>query len=329
MKPARTIKSILTYALAPVLLIILSVSVYRAVQAQTDLPAAWQEIKGALFSVRIGWLLLALMGTILNWGFEAWKWQQLMKQTEAISFFRAYKGVLTGVSFTLFTPNRVGEYLGRIWHLSASSRGAAVSLSVAGGLAQLFITVLGGMIAFELLLRGGFAFPILPVTALAVFPFQWLGWLIVIVLFVLYFNLGEVGQFLSRVAWLQKISHWMLALVRISRRESIIVLVLSMLRYAVFLLQYYALFQFFGVAISLSTTCITIAFVFLSMALIPAMALADLGIRGQLSLWIVGAFSANALGIVMATTTIWFINLILPAIVGAAFLSKSKLKGEG
>jgi hypothetical protein len=146
---------------------------------------------------------------------------------------------------------------------------------------------------------------------------------------VIYFNLGETGSFLSRVRWLQKIKNWMMALVHLSIRESATILGLSLLRYSIFLLQYFALFQFFGVSLTLSISFITVAFVFLSMALIPAMALADLGIRGQLSLWIVGAFSVNALGIVMTTTTIWFINLILPAIVGAAFLSKRKLKGEG
>ena len=120
-----------------------------------------------------------------------------------------------------------------------------------------------------------------------------------------------------------------MALVHLSIRESATILGLSLLRYSIFLLQYFALFQFFGVSLTLSISFITVAFVFLSMALIPAMALADLGIRGQLSLWIVGAFNSNLLGIVMTTTTIWFINLILPAIVGAAFLSKRKLKGEG
>jgi hypothetical protein len=146
---------------------------------------------------------------------------------------------------------------------------------------------------------------------------------------VIYFNLGETGSFLSRVRWLQKIKNLMMALVHLSRRESATILGLSLLRYSIFLLQYFALFQFFGVSLTISISFITVAFVFLSMALIPAMALADLGIRGQLSLWIVGAFNSNLLGIVMTTTTIWFINLILPAIVGAAFLSKRKLKGEG
>lgn len=324
MKGTRNIKFWIRYGLAPLLLIILSVSVYRALLAQPDLSVAWSHIRQAFFSDSILWLLAAGVGTVANWALESLKWQRLMRHTENISFKQAFTGVLTGVSFTLFTPNRIGEYLGRIWHLSAQSRGAAVSLSVVGGLAQLFITALGGMIAYEFLWRGGIGIPILPDTAFAYFPFQWLGWTICVLLLVIYFNLGEVGSFLSRLRWLRVIQTWMHALVQLTKRELFKVLMLSLLRYGVFLIQYYSLFQFFGVDISLSIACITTAFVFLSMALIPAMALADLGLRGQLSLWIVGAFSANSLGIVLTTTTIWFINLILPAIVGGVLMVKRR-----
>jgi len=324
MKGSGTIKSWIAYGLAPLLLIVLSISVYRQVSAQPDLPQVWAHIRRSFFSPSIGWLIAALFGTVANWGLEAWKWERLMRHTESISWLDACRGVLTGVSFTLFTPNRIGEYLGRIWHLSSESRGAAVSLSVAGGLAQLFITVLGGMVACEFLWRGGFSLPLLPHTAFASVPFQWLGWSVTILLFVLYFNLGEAGSVLVRQRWLQGIRSWVHALMQLSRSELLRVLLLSMLRYLVFLIQYYLLFQFFGVEISLSIASMTMAFVFLAMALIPTMALADLGLRGQLSIWVVGAFSANTLGIVLAATTIWFINLIIPAVAGGILMQLKK-----
>lgn len=324
MKGLGTIKSWIAYGLAPLLLVVLGISVYRQVSAQPDLPQAWDHIRRSFLSPSIGWLIAALFGTVANWGLESLKWKQLMRQTESISYSEAFRGVLTGVSFTLFTPNRIGEYLGRIWHLSSASRGAAVSLSVAGGLAQLFVTTLGGMIAYEFLWRGGFSLPLLPDTAVAYFPFQWLGWSVTILLLVIYFNMGEVGSFLTRQKRLSAIQHWMQALVQLSRSELLRVLFLSILRYLVFLFQYYLMFEFFGVDISLSMACITVAFVFLAMALIPTMALADLGLRGQLSIWVVGAFSTNTLGIVLAATTIWFINLILPAIAGGILLQLTK-----
>ncbi len=328
MKAPRTIKSWIAYILAPLLLIVLSLSVFRAIRAQPNLPETWNYIKGSFFSSSTGWLIAAFVGMIFNWGLEAAKWQRLLRHTEPVSFPRAFTGVLTGVSFTLFTPNRIGEYLGRIWYLSADSRGEAVSLSVAGGLAQLFITAICGMAAFEFLWRGGFTMTALPDTALALLLLRVIGWSTTIVLLLIYFNLGEVGSFLSRVKWLKSIQAWMEALTKFSMTELSTILGLSFLRYLVFLLQYFFLFQFFGVELGISLSFLLVAFLFLALALIPGVALAELGVRGQLSLWIVGAFSSNALGIVLTATTVWFINLILPALAGGAMMLKDGTKQE-
>jgi hypothetical protein len=101
---------------------------------------------------------------------------------------------------------------------------------------------------------------------------------------------------------------------------------LSVLRYFVFLLQYYFLFRFFGVELTWTIAFLVVALTFLLLALIPGMALAELGVRGKLSLLIVGAFSTNSIGIVLAVTSVWFLNLILPAIVGGGLmLTKRKL----
>ena len=52
----------------------------------------------------------------------------------------------------------------------------------------------------------------------------------------------------------------------------------------------------------------------------PNFAIAELGVRGLVGIWIVGLFSANKAGILLATLTIWLVNLILPAVVGALLL---------
>jgi len=323
MKPPRTIKSWIAYVLAPLLLLVLAISVYNQVRSQPNLAEAWLYISQSFFSSSIWWLFAALIGMLFNWGLEALKWQRLLSHTEPVSFTRAFRGVLTGVSFTLFTPNRIGEYLGRIWHLSADSRGAAVCLSITGGIAQLFITALFGMGAFEFLWKGGFTLSFLPDYPLSIFFLRFIGWTPTIVLLVLYFNLGAAGNFLSRLRWLRSIQNWMQALTKFSLKELSLVLALSFFRYLVFLGQYFFLFQFFGVELPISLSFSTVAFLFLALAMIPGVALAELGVRGQLSLWIVGAFSTNSLGIVFTATTIWFINLILPALAGGVLMMKN------
>jgi hypothetical protein len=60
--------------------------------------------------------------------------------------------------------------------------------------------------------------------------------------------------------------------------------------------------------------------VFLALAVIPSIALMEVGLRGEVSLRLVGLFSANSLGIGLTSVTIWFMNLILPALIGTLLL---------
>ena len=65
------------------------------------------------------------------------------------------------------------------------------------------------------------------------------------------------------------------------------------------------------------------------MAIIPTIALADIGIRGKLALELFGMISSNQLGIIAAALSIWLINLIGPAIVGSLLIIRIKLINTG
>ena len=56
------------------------------------------------------------------------------------------------------------------------------------------------------------------------------------------------------------------------------------------------------------------------MAIIPTIAIAELAQRGKVVTAIVGLYSVNELGMTFATAGIWFINLILPAIIGSLLI---------
>jgi hypothetical protein len=64
------------------------------------------------------------------------------------------------------------------------------------------------------------------------------------------------------------------------------------------------------------------------MAIIPTIALTELGIRGSVALYIFGLYSgqvlpvsgANSLGIFAASTLLWTINLGIPALIGTIFV---------
>ena len=95
---------------------------------------------------------------------------------------------------------------------------------------------------------------------------------------------------------------------------------LSSVRYGVFVIQYLLLFRLFEVNVSAADGFWVMSLVFLALALIPTVALVEVGLRGQISLQLVGLFAANNLGILLTSITIWGINLIIPALAGSLLI---------
>jgi hypothetical protein len=61
------------------------------------------------------------------------------------------------------------------------------------------------------------------------------------------------------------------------------------------------------------------------MAILPTIAIAEIGIRGETALFFLAPLSTNHLGIVSSTFMLWFINLIIPSLIGCLFVYKMKL----
>ena len=61
------------------------------------------------------------------------------------------------------------------------------------------------------------------------------------------------------------------------------------------------------------------------MAIVPTVALAELGVRGQVSIALFGLFSTNTIGIIAAVSGIWLINLIIPALAGSLLILGIKI----
>jgi hypothetical protein len=68
-----------------------------------------------------------------------------------------------------------------------------------------------------------------------------------------------------------------------------------------------------------------VSVIFLVLAVIPTFAIAELGLRGKVSLTLLELFSANSLGISITTATIWLINLVIPAIAGSLLIVSIKI----
>src|SRR6266498_651715 len=153
MKLNKNIKIFLNYFLGPLLFIWLSVSIYNQVKHQPDLEISWIKIKQSIQSREIWNLVLVIILMLMNWSIEAMKWKISIQRIKPVSFLKSFRAVLSGVSFSVNTPNRIGEYLGRILYMEEGNRLKAVSLTIVCSMSQLIITLFAGTIGLICLKR--------------------------------------------------------------------------------------------------------------------------------------------------------------------------------
>ena len=319
----KNIRAFINYFLGPLLFIWLSYSIYHQVQQQPGLEKSWLHIRGSFSSDKIWNLVMVVLLMLINWSVETIKWKLAVQKIQKVDFFTAFKAVLSGVSFSVTTPNRVGEYLGRVLYMNEGNRLKAISLTIAGSISQLIVTLMMGL--------GGLLILRAPVEINQLISSFWLDILVwgvatgVFILTLFYFRLSWLVSWIDRLPGSKKWAWLIETLEKFNATLLLQLLSLSALRFVVFIIQYYLLFQLFDVNVSLWQTWWTVSVSFLILAVIPTIALfTDLGLRGKVSLMLVGIFSGNNLGIGLTAVSIWFINLIIPALAGSLLILSTR-----
>ena len=309
--------------LGPILFIWLSYSIYRQILHQPRLEQSWKHIKQSFNSGTIWKLAAVFILMLANWSIETFKWKLAVQKVQRINFFTAFKAVLSGISFSVTTPNRVGEYLGRVLYMGDGNRLKAISLTITGSISQLIVTLYMGLTGM-IVLRSS----IENAQLLTSFWFDTLlygGIAVALFLTVFYFRLSWLVRWIDRLPSSRRYAWLIETLEEFNATLLLQIMSLSALRFIVFIIQYYLLFQLFDVDVSLWQGWWATSVSFLVMAVIPTIALfTDLGVRGKVSLLLVGLFSQNSLGISLAAASIWFINLIIPALAGSLLILSIK-----
>lgn len=326
----KNIKIFLNYVLGPLLGVWLFYSLYKQVKAQPHLYDSLTLIKQAPFGEQAWKFWLVIILAFVNWGLEARKWQVLMKTLQPLNYFVALKGVLSGVTLSLNTPNRIGEYGGRVLYVKEGNRLKSVSLSIAGSICQLTITVLMGCGGLIFLLNTDHANE----SAVMGLSFFWLKVLLslsvfaTLILLLFLFRLSWIIKLFEKIPAFSKYVQYISVLDEFTPKLLLRLLFLSLLRYLVFVIQYIFLLQVLQVEVSWQQGFWLIAILHLVMAIVPSFAIADLGIRGKFSTELLSLYSANTIGIIETTFGIWFINLFIPALAGSFFIIRKRIFKE-
>ncbi|WP_461080726.1 lysylphosphatidylglycerol synthase domain-containing protein [Spirosoma flavus] len=285
-------------------------------------PVDWSVVQLQLRSVDHPgrWATALFLLTPINWGFEALKWQILLRRVEVTTFAEAYKGVLVGVTLGFALPAQLGDTAGRVLSLP-NHRAKAIGASMVSGGMQFYVALVFGTVAWAYYLSTA---PERDNTA---------GYWLLIVLVAL--SLGGVVFGLLRyrlVNWLEKrptlrrfSEYWNVAGLY-SHAEIIKALSVAALRYVVFSVQFYLAMRLVGLNPLPNVAASGIGVVFLVKTITPAFnLLSDLGVREAASLWVFSPFGIPAPVLLTATLTLWVANLLTPVLVGLIWVWKIKL----
>jgi len=304
----KSSESIFKKTIGPLISVVLLIALYYQVRKQLD------PLQGQFTFETRGWYWLgaALLFSLANFFIESLKWWALLKKVLPINFGQATKSFFAGLAFSMITPNRIGEYPGRLVYLKKPKNFQLISIALLGVFTQIFAT----------LFWGNFALYFSPKESLYGYK-TWVFFINIIfsaLMLLFIFNYGTWSKWLQKISWLKRILTFKKLLNKIDLNVQLQVTVLSVLRYAIFATQLWFLLYFFKIVPLAWEGFFLCLLFFWSMAVVPSIALADLGIRGQIGILIFGYFSQNTIGILAATILLWMINLLFPTLIGCILI---------
>lgn len=260
-------------------------------------------------------VVVALM--FLNWFLESLKWKYLVQRIEKITVWQAIESVFCGLTWAIFTPNRIGEYGGRMFFLSPRKRILGAIAMVVGALGQMVITNVMGAVAM-LWFIWRFISPNLWIYSSLVI----LGTLFCGLFILIYFNISWLNSLLNRFEVLKPLRRFFFILARYRFKQLWKVFSYSIARFIVFTSQYCIIIHLLLPELLFFEICMMTFILFFVQSAIPSLDLLDVGVRSSVATYFFSFITTQDIAIMAATACVWFVNLIIPAILGSGFVLK-------
>src|SRR5690606_24417478 len=219
-------------------------------------------------------------------------------------------------------PNRIGEYGGRVFFLKSRKRVFGVIGMLVGAISQMVITNVFGMIAVC-----WFIGEYLNVSSLFYMGICLSGLVYISFFLLLYFNIKLINVWLSKIWFLKKYKRFLDLLLRYKKRDIQRVFIYSILRYIVFTSQYCILLQFIIPDMPIIEMIPMIFILFFVQSALPSLDLLDVGVRSVTASYFFGFITSHLVAVMAITACVWFVNLIIPAIIGSVFIFKINFFG--
>lgn len=317
-----------------VIMLLTFVFVYKQVFVKHDAQqwhAIWQSIKLG----KAAYFLLIIISVLLIFNIltESFKWKFLIAKLEKVKLNQAISAVLSGMAVSMFLPNRVGDYLGRVFVLQKASHVKGILATLIGSLSQIIATLIIGLF--------GLMFFLPKVITFDSQYYYWLyaGFWIAFVVFsfvvlLLYFQVGLLKMIVTALfsKMKQQIIDYAEVFSLYTVKDLIILLFYSVLRYIIYSTQFYLMLRVFGINTALPAAFMLISVIYLLMTLIPTITITELGIRGSVSAGVFGLYfeqtgvwnAEMAFQVIAASSALWLLNLVIPSLLGALLTFRLK-----
>lgn len=313
-----TAKKILSYILKASILVLTVLFVYNKLLTKND---SLQQFKTLAAQVSRNEVIYTMGAVVLlmvvNWLLESFKWQYLAKKLSPISIWQAIEAVFCGLTWAIFTPNRIGEYGGRVMFLPNRKRIHGVFAMAVGAFAQNVITNLVGILATLWFIWRFLNWNFWLFAGVTVLSIVFLG-----LFLILYFNISALVNWLDKVSFLKKFRRFFDIMGRYNNKELLTVFGYSLARFFVFSFQYYLVINLLLPGLPFFNMIMTVlVFIFIQSAM-PSLDLLDIGVRSFTAMHLFLYITNQQIAIIAAVSSIWLINLIIPAIIGSVFVFK-------
>ncbi|RTY94344.1 hypothetical protein EKL32_11350 [Flavobacterium sp. GSN2] len=258
----------------------------------------------------IGGIAFILLLSVLNRFFEILKWQNLVEFIHEISVGTATKQVLGALTAGLFTPNGVGEYAGKALFFDKLNTKKVIFLNLICNGIQMILTVIFGV--FGLLFFNAQYHVITTKTVALLFGF----------LILLYIVLFTAKKITIKGYSIEKLIHKINEIPKPIHQKNIF---LGICRYLVFSHQYYFLFLAFDVDLPYFTLIATISSVYFLASSLPTFQFLDFAVKGSVAVYFFGILGVNEWIVIFISTLMWFLNVVLPVIIGTYYVLNFKI----
>ncbi len=304
--------------LKSLLVIAVGYLVYSQILKNQNLENIKTEFFNAMDSGDIWYICLVLLIMPFNWVLEAVKWRKLLSEFVDIGFNRSLKAVMTGITLAVVTPGRIGEYGGRITHLEAKYNWPGLVATFVSSLSQNLANLIFGFIGTLVFLKA-----YLQIQTYAWWGVMVTGLTVILIIVFVYLNVSVFRRFFKSILprALLKRAKKPLKMLTVYKRDLLnYAFVLSVFRYVIYTSQYVLVLYAFGLDIPIIASISGVSMIFLFQSGIPLPPFLGILARGELALFVWSTFSENVLGILAATFALWFINLIIPTLIGLFFV---------